>query len=240
MYSFKAIAFLTMASVGFQVLAHEEKEIVVGRNAAGEIKVEMEFSQPVELEESVFPGISGHATGELAFHSTLLDSPTNDFFQLSTAADFRFVLLAKDPGMEVWNDTGSGFMGIGESFYIGPSPFDSHPVWNLVTGIRGNSYSLTMKLHDLNGIYPDSTPFTLSFALPDSFEIKIAPIDDQHALLSWPTNAEAWELQSTETVTATNWTAVTNPPSIVGTNFSLSIPSAGVRQFFRLHRHEHH
>src|SRR5689334_9678599 len=98
--------------------AGAEEEILVGRSPAGQIKVDVGFTPPLELPVSACPGISGYVTGELGIHSTLLDDPGNGFFQLSTAADFRFLLLAKDPGMEVWNDTGSGYMGVGETFFI--------------------------------------------------------------------------------------------------------------------------
>jgi hypothetical protein len=244
MLSFRNIVCLTLATVVAlgvsQALA--EEEILVGRSVAGQLKVDVDFLQPFQLEASVFPGISGYATGELGVHSTILDDPTNDFFQLSTAANFRFVLLAKDPGMEVWNDTGSGYMGISDTFFIGPAPFDTHPIWNIVIGTPGNAYSLTLKLRDLNGVYPDSAPFVLSFTpiqvLPGygSYQIKIIQVDSLHTTLSWTTNAVGWELQSAASVAAANWDTVTNVPGIAGTNFSLSITTADTQQFFRLHK----
>lgn len=230
------LALLAAAGVS-PALAHEEQEILVGRSAAGELKVDSDFAQPVELPGSIFPGISGHATGELAFHSTLLDDVANDFFQLSTAADLRFVLLAKDPGMEVWNDTASGYMATNDTFFIGPAPFDTHPIWNLVNGVPGTAYSLTLQLRDLNGVYPDTAPFVLSFTAVQVLpRINIVRTDPLHATLSWTTNAVGWELQSAAAVTATDWATVTNVPGITGSNFSLSISTADTRQFFRLHK----
>jgi hypothetical protein len=223
-----------------QILA--EEEIDVGRTAAGQLKVEIQFTQPLVLEASVYPGISGYATGAMGMHSIFLDDPGNDFFQLSTAADFQFILLAKDPGMEVWNDTGSAYMGIGESYHIGPPIFDTHPVWNIVTGTPGNVYSLTLKLHDLNGVYPDSTPFDLSFTPapivpgPGPYEINIAPADPLHVTLWWTTNAAGWELQSASAVTTTNWDTVTNVLGTNGTNFVLDVAITDSQKFFRLHR----
>jgi hypothetical protein len=220
-----------------QVSAHEEEVIVVGQNAAGEIVVDSDFTQPAELSVSIFPGISGYATGEIGVHSTVFDDPTNDFFQLSAAGDFRFILVAKDPGMEVWNDTASGYLGVGELFFVGQAPFDTHPIWNIVNGTPGNPYSLTLKFHDLNGIYSDSAPFVLSFTpFQVRYRIDIELVDPLHATLSWTTNAAGWELQSAASAMAVNWDTITNVPGITGTNYSLSINTADTQKFFRLHK----
>jgi hypothetical protein len=227
---------LVILSGALRALAHDETAILVGRSSAAQIVVDSDFPQPLELPPSIFPSISGYVTTFLGIHSTILDDPTNDFFQLSTAANLQFILLAKDPGMEVWNDTGSAFMNVGQTFSIGTAPFDTHPLWNLVTGTVGNAYSLTLKLHDLNGVYSDSNPFTLSFtpAPPPRYSINLTPVDSQHAALSWSTNAVGWVLQSADSLTATNWDTITNVPAVTGTNFSLSISTTRPQQFFRL------
>ena len=227
------------AGLTFHQALADEQDVLFGRTAAGLVAVRVEFTQPLVLPASVFPGISGFATGAVGFHSTILDEPTNDFFQLSTAADFRLILLAKDPGMEIWNDTGTGFMAVGESFYVGMPPFDTHPVWNLVTNKPGIAYSLTFKLHDLNAVYPDSAPFQLSFTsapTPDagSFGLQLRQTDPTHADLSWPTNALGWSLETTTSLTTTNWMPLTNPPAVSGTNFILTIPITPGQGFFRL------
>ncbi len=214
--------------------ARGEDEIVVGRNAANQLKVEIGFDEPLALPASVFPGISGYATGELGLHSNILNDTNNDFLPLSTAADFRFILVAKDPGMEVWNDTGSGYMAVGEMFYVGVPPFDTHPVWDLVAGTPGNNYSLTLKLRDLNGVYPDSAPFTLSFTA-QPYVITIRQDDSSHVSLWWTTNVAGWNLETAQALDTTNWTVITNAPVITGSNFSLSVDIAGSQQFFRLH-----
>lgn len=153
------VGFLFVAA-GFP--ADGEEEILVGRTAANNLKVRVGFDV-LGLPISPFPGITGYATGEVGFHSTILDEPANDFFQPSSAADFRFILQSKDAGVEVWNDHGSGYMTNGETFYLGSPVFDNHPIWNIVSGTAGNTYSLTLFIRDVNGVYPDSSPFTLSF-----------------------------------------------------------------------------
>jgi len=218
-------------------LAHEEQVLSVGRNAAGEVIVDSDFPQPVELPVSIFPGIPGFATGELAFHSTILDEPDEDFFQLSTAANFQFVLLAKDPGVEVWNDNASAFMAVNETHSIGAPIFDTHPIWNIVNGVPGNSYSLTLKLQDLNGVYPDSEPFVLSFTPVETRPwITFQKTGAQSATLSWPTNAVGWELQSSSTAAAASWDTITNAAAISGTNYSLSLATTNTQQFYRLRK----
>ncbi len=233
----KVLEIALVAITTSSVLAHEETVITVGRSAAGAIGVDSDFVQPVELPASIFPGISGYATGELGIHSTILDDPANDFFQLSTAADFRLVLLAKDPGMEIWNDTGTGYMATNQTFYVGVSPFDTHPIWNLVDGTPGHAYSLTLKFRDLNAIYPDSAPFVVSFTTEQiHYALAIKPVDSRQATLSWTTNAAGWELQSAAFVATTNWITLTNVPVVSGTNFTVNITTAAPQEFFRLHQ----
>lgn len=235
------IACFTCACIvtvpALRAMADDELEIHVGRTAAQELKVEINFPQPVELPASIFPGITGYAFGELAFHSIVLDEPMNDFFQLSPTTDLRLILVAKDPGMEVWNDTGSGYMATNETYYIGQPPFDNHPIWNIVNGTPGNAYSLTLKLRDVNNVYPDSDPFVLSFTpVQTRHQINIKQLDAQHAALLWTTNAVGWQLQSSPSLTATNWITITNAPTVAAANFSFTITTDAQQQFFRLHK----
>ena len=195
---------MLIAALGAAVAlrAPAEDEILAGRTAAGQLKVEVGFAQPLPLLVSVYPGITGYATGDVGVHSTIFDDPANDFFQLSPSADSRFILSAKDPGMEVWNDPGSGYLGIGESFYIGPPPFDTHPIWNLPSGSPGTAYSLTLRLHDLNGVYPDSAPVILRFTQAITpVALALRQTASNELTLSWPTNAAGWVLESAAAVT---------------------------------------
>jgi hypothetical protein len=233
------MASLLIAALGASVAlwASAEDDMLVGRTAEGQLKIEIDFAQPLPLPASVYPGIGGYATGDLGLHSTILDEATNDFFQLSSSADLRFILLAKDPGMEVWNDTGSGYLGIGEYFYIGSAAFDTHPIWNLLGGIPGTAYSLTLRLHDLNGIYQDSAPLILRFTLAIApVELALSQTASNEVTLAWSTNAAGWALESAAAVTPVAWTPVTHAVGIVGTNFSLNLNMAGPQQYFRLRR----
>jgi hypothetical protein len=219
------VAVLLVCSAG---IACAEDDIVLGHNAAGQLKVQVGFDEPLGLPVSVFPGIPGYATGAMGFHSAALDQPSNDFFQVSPAADFRFILLTNDPGMEVWNDHGSGYMTNGESFYVGVAPFDTHPVWNLLGGRPGDWSSLTLRFRDLNGIYLDSDPFVLSFT-PIPPVLMIFPAAPGFVTLSWAPTAPGLVLQMSPSLTPAAWT---NAPS--GTNNPATVPVSSPTRFYRV------
>jgi hypothetical protein len=205
-----------------------EDEIEFGHNAAGQLKAEIGFEPPLGLPVSVFPGIPGYATGEVGFHSTVLDDPTNDFYQLSSAAEFRLILLAKDTGMEVLNDHGSAYMQVGDTFFVGTAPFDTHPLWNLVNGKPGNSYSLTFKIHDVNGVYTDSDPFKLSFTAAPPV-LALTPAAPGFVTLSWDPPGAGMVLQYSLNLSPTSWT---NAPS-AATN-PVTLPISSPARFYRL------
>jgi hypothetical protein len=205
-----------------------EEEIQLGHNAAGQLKVRVDYEQPFALPVSPFPGMPGYATGEVGFHSAALDEPANDFFQVSAAADFRFVLVAKDPGMEVWNDHGSAYMNVGESFLLGTAPFDTHPVWDLVSSAPGQSYSLTLKVRDLNGIYTESDPVVLGFT-PVPPVLAIKPAAPGFMTISWAPTGPGLVLQGSRTLAPTGWT---NLPS--GATNPVTLPVTVPAQFYRV------
>jgi hypothetical protein len=210
--------------------ARAEDEMNVGHSAAGQLKVQVDFEQPLGLPVSVFPGSPGYATGEVGFHSAPSDDPANDFFQLSPAPDLRFILVAKDPEIEVWNDHGSAYMAVGESFFCGTAPFDTHPLWNLVSGRPGVSYSLTLKLHDVNGVYSDSDPIVLTFT-PEPPLLAIKPAAPGFVTISWEPATPGLVLQFSPALLPAAWTnapsGATNPVT-----FKISTPA----RFYRLNK----
>lgn len=205
-----------------------DNDVLVAHAAHGQLKARVEFPLPLDLESSTFPGFPGFATGEVGFHSAAEDEPADDLFQLSPLADTRFILLAKDPGMEVWNDHGSAPMAIGESFFMGPPFFDTHPLFNLQIGIPGQSYSLTLRIHDVMGIYTDSEPFELTFtpALP---VVSLAVAGPGLVSLSWTPDTAGFVLQSSPALNPANWT---NAPS--GPTNPVVIPASGLQGYYRV------
>ncbi len=89
-------------------------------------------------------------------------------------------------------------------------------------------------LYDYSGQTFDN--FVLS--IPPGFgpyQLQIAPADAAHATLYWTTNAYGWNLEATPSLTATNWSRVTNQPADDSTDFLLTVPTEANR-FYRLRK----
>lgn len=66
--------------------------------------------------------------------------------------------------------------------------------------------------------------------------LMLRPIGNE-MILSWPTNAVGFALQSTPSLTPpVTWMDVTNPPAVVGGQFTVTNTPSGGTQFFRLRR----
>ena len=119
-------------------------------------------------------------------------------------------------------------MGVGDSFFIGPAPFDTHPIWNIVNGTAGNSYSLRLKVRDLNGVYTESEPFELSFT-PMPPALTITNASPGFVTLSWAPNTPGFVLQTTTALTPVTWN---NAPS--GPTNPITVPATSPARFYRL------
>jgi formylglycine-generating enzyme required for sulfatase activity len=85
--------------------------------------------------------------------------------------------------------------------------------------------SLFIGLALLVGVFSVQAQVTLGIAQSNNLSV-----------LSWPTNGSDFVLQSTTNLVSTNWLTVTNPsPSIVGTNFTVSLVGSNKARFFRLY-----
>jgi len=214
--------------------AHEEA-IEIGRTSAGQLKVASVFDPPVALPRSPFPGVNGQATGAIGIHSVILDDPGEDLYQISPAADSRFILVAKQPGMEVWDDHGSGFMTVGQSFFIGAAPFDTHPVWNITAPTNSTVYTLTLKIHDVNGIYQDSDPFILAFTPIAPAQLSIEEDGDSVTIWYQGTPEADYGLQAATTLgVGGNWTSVaTNHSESDGSGLFVQPKGGEPQRYFR-------
>jgi hypothetical protein len=143
--------------------ARDHFEIVIGRSSAGQLAVHADFPQPIGLPPSIFPGFPGYAAPLPGCASLDFDEPGEDLYMLSPACNPVFILVHADPGIVVWNDTGSAPMTLGQSFLLGPPPFDTHPMWQIAAAEPGRVYTLQVRIHDNAGIYTDSEVVEFAF-----------------------------------------------------------------------------
>ena len=165
------IAAVFIATTATLAFAHEA-ELLVGRSAAGQIKIVADLHHPIGLAPSIFPGIPGYAFGEPAFHATILDDAPNDFFQLAPTANFQFLVTAADPGISIYTPTGP--LALNTPVDLGPSVFDYHPIWHIPAGPVGANYNISVKIHDTTGTYTDSAPLVIPFtAIPEPHTLAV-------------------------------------------------------------------
>jgi hypothetical protein len=62
-----------------------------------------------------------------------------------------------------------------------------------------------------------------------------ASLSSGNIVLSWPASDFNFAVQSKSSLNSgTNWSTLTNAPSLVGTNWQISLPSSGTATFFQL------
>jgi hypothetical protein len=218
------------------VTAVAEDEVDIGCSSANMLKLAAPFEEAIVLRRSPFPGITGYATGEVGVHSAQIEEPTNDFFLLSGSADLRLILVAKDPGIEVWNDHGSAYMEIGETFYVGQPAFDTHPVWNIVSGVPGQNYTITMRIHDVSGTYTDSEPFEITFTpvAPPSVSIALTNSNEASVTVSGSHGTEYILQAANSNAPAAAWQSVaTNTTDSEGIWTHIESVNGQTQRFFR-------
>ena len=151
------IALLTLAEIA---AAHQ---LLVGRNGANRIVMELDDGPVYDLGPSFIPGIDGFADAEPGFVGNGDDFPAEDFFMIPPTADIEFVLISAEPHIAVWNDTGSAHMLVGETYHVGVGFFHNHPVWHSPDGTPGEVYELEILLRDRAGLLSDSEVYAIGF-----------------------------------------------------------------------------
>lgn len=66
--------------------------------------------------------------------------------------------------------------------------------------------------------------------------LELYPLDPAGVQLYWPTNAAGYVLESQTNLVTVGWQRVTNQAVVEGDFYSLSLPAAGTRRFFRLRK----
>jgi hypothetical protein len=101
------------------------------------------------------------------------------------------------------------------------NPFDGYAEWG--SGSWQHDASTTVDFDWVAYGHPCNLPQLLS-----------AVHDGNRVVLSWPTNAHGYFLQSASNLTSGQWSAVTNIPAIVNDRFSVTNEVTGPGKFFRL------
>jgi hypothetical protein len=55
-------------------------------------------------------------------------------------------------------------------------------------------------------------------------------------VITWPGSLSNYQLQSRDSLTSTNWTAVTNPPILINGQNSVVLDPTAAHKFYRLQR----
>lgn len=168
-----SIAMASLASCATCLGQHGE--IGVGRTAGNRLVPHMHFDQPVVIPRSVFPGITGFATGAIGFESVPADEPDEGLFALDPGSDVGVRLVGVEPEGEVRIYNGLVLLAVGESLRFGPPFFDFHVLMSIPSpqAVHGDEFTLSFVLHDASGVHSDSEEFTLSLtpACPADFDL---------------------------------------------------------------------
>lgn len=66
-------------------------------------------------------------------------------------------------------------------------------------------------------------------------QLRITAFLPLQTTLSWSTNAVGFRLETALSLPAASWTAVTNVPAVVGSQFTVAVLATNAQQYFRLH-----
>lgn len=165
-----SLLFASSAALAGGGHGHTDDDLVVGITSAGQLAVEFNFAELIELPEITAGPLSGWGLDDPGFFNLDADEPDEDFFVLGAGADIRFEVIAFDAALKGWTQ---GFASIfddaGEFFPLGSPDFDEHPFWQIDSSDAGfdalqTQWNATGRLIDVGTTgYAPSAPFTLSF-----------------------------------------------------------------------------
>lgn len=141
---------------------HDHSILSVGRDDAGVLHMHTHDAMPFEVMPSIYSGIDGFATAEVAFESLSADHPAIGLFMLDESSDIRATLLAQDDGIQVFGG-GPNPLPVGGEIYLGHPFFHVLPVYNIFAGKVGDEFSMWFRFTDASGLYSDSDPFEMRF-----------------------------------------------------------------------------
>ncbi|HPF41343.1 MAG TPA: PEP-CTERM sorting domain-containing protein [Phycisphaerae bacterium] len=149
---------------------HAHDDLVVGVSGAGQLAVEFDFAELIELPEISGGFLQGWGVDDPGFFNLEADEPAEDFFVLGAGADIRFEVVSFDPAMKGWTQGfANTFENTGEFFPLGAPDFDEHPFWQIDSADAGynplqTQWQATGRLIDVGATgYAPSASFTLTF-----------------------------------------------------------------------------
>jgi hypothetical protein len=156
-----AVGVLAVTACAGSALAQHHEEIQVAVDAQGRLHMHTHAHMPFMVPESPFAGIPGYATAEVALASMPTDHPAIGLFVLPANVDIRAVLVAADPGMQVFGIPQP--LQIGQEIAMGAPVIHVLPVWHLPNGVPGQEYGISFYFRDASGQFQDSEVFELTF-----------------------------------------------------------------------------
>lgn len=170
---------------------HADEDLVVGVTGAGQLAVEFNFSELIELPEISGGLLNGWGVADPGFFNLADDEPAEDFFVLAAGADVRFEVIDFDDAFRGWTQGfASTFAAPGEYFALGSPDFDEHPFWQIDSNHAGfdplrAQWNATGRLIDVGSTgYAASEPFTLSFVpVPEPSSLSILALSCMTVML---------------------------------------------------------
>ncbi len=144
-------------------------DVIIGRDAAGKLKVEFDFSTVSSLS-SVSTPIQGWVGDEPGLEALADDEPDEDFFTLASGNNIVFELVSFASAFKVYTPGFGQLLDTpGEMWDMGPSPH-THANWFIDSTDAGYStgqqfWDGTFRIRDTGSTgYTMSDPFTLRFS----------------------------------------------------------------------------
>ncbi len=142
-------ALVCLGAGAGQAFGHGALEVLVGRSAAGQLVVLAETHEAVHVPRSVFPNLIGYATPSIGFEDLPLDEPSAGVFVLPAGTTVRVRLLSIDAGLSVYD--GFAAVPVGGTITLGETPFDVHPLFNIVTTAQpGQTFHAMVQIEDVS------------------------------------------------------------------------------------------
>jgi hypothetical protein len=173
------------------------------------------------------PQLAWHASGALtAVGVNRVETTLVSFYPRDVWQSVRMEIdLVSDTYRVFWGVLGSSLEQIGNALQFRSGP---------QTALDRFTVARFSDLDVEADAYVDNVSVTEIAAVPTAPTLMLQPSGNA-MVLSWPTNATGFTLQSTPNLTPpVTWLDVTNPRAVAGGQFTVTNPMSGPAQYFRL------